>query len=185
MILLLIYPPVFKNICLFASSIFVDLQWQVLPLRGQCGQAKPACIGLSPSILVKTSATCFRKEEWRWKHRKMKNIQEKMCFCALDKREMEANRSTADVSGQTLPVSSTGSSPFISPNTLAKRGQGGERLNYHKKAAAFIETCYWRAKITLNNNNPPPCKPIKCRQQTLGLPTALLEATEVGLNDTW
>lgn len=37
----------------------------------------------------------------------------------------------------------------------------GEELNYHKKAAAFIETCYWRAKITLSNNNPPPWKPIK------------------------
>lgn len=81
--------------------------------------------------------------------------------------------------------SSAGSSPFISPNTLAKAGREGERLNYHKKAAAFIETCYWRAKITLNNNNPPPWKPIKCRQQTVGLPTALLEATEVGPNDTW
>lgn len=71
------------------------------------------------------------------------------------------------------------------PTHLQKSGEGGERLNYHKKAAAFIETCYWRAKITLNNNNPPPWKPIKCRQQTLGLPTALLEAAEVGLNDTW
>lgn len=36
-----------------------------------------------------------------------------------------------------------------------------EELSYHKKAAAFIETCYWRAKITLSNNNPPPWKPIK------------------------
>lgn len=64
--------------------------------------------------------------------------------------------------------------------------EGGEaRLNHHKKAAPFfIETCYWHAKIT-PNNNPPPWMPIKRQQQTLGLPTKLFEATVVVLNDTW
>lgn len=97
------------------------------------------------------------------------------------------NRGTVNVLGQTetLPVFFPGSFQFKFTHHTCKKGEGGEQLNYHKKAAAFIETCYWRAKITLNNNNPPPWKPIKCRQQTLGLPTALLEATEVGLNDTW
>lgn len=92
-----------------------------------------------------------------------------------------------DQTGQmtTPPVFSQGSSPFVPVKHTCTRGEGGEQLNYHKKAAAFIETCYWRAKITLNNNNPPPWKPIKRRQQTLGLSTALLEAAEVCLNDTW
>lgn len=45
--------------------------------------------------------------------------------------------------------------------------EGGERINRHKKAAAFIETCYWRAKITLNNNNPPPWKPINSDNKRL------------------
>lgn len=145
-------------------------------------------LALSHSKPVAALTNLFKEASDRDENRKRFLKRDKSDLCKSDEREREkeGNRTVGELGQEDmLPVLSTGSSQFIPPSTLAQGGEGREWLYYHKKAAAFIETCYWRAKITLNNNNPPPWKPIKCRQQTLGLPTALLEATEVGLNDTW
>lgn len=179
--------PVFKGL----SLTVVALQHRSPPKGGSVVKLNLHDLTWSHSIPAKTSATCFRRD-WqglkeRWKELK-RNIRERRIFFSFFASWMRRIKGGWITSGrlETLPVFSAGSSAFISTNTLAKGGEGGrERLNYHKKAAAFIETCYWRAKITLNNNNPPPWKPIKCRQQTLGSPTAPREAAEVGLNDTW
>lgn len=54
----------------------------------------------------------------------------------------------------------------------------GEEPNYHQKAAAFIETCYCRAKVTLSNNNPLPWKPIKGYNKHLACLQCLVTITD-------
>ena len=46
--------------------------------------------------------------------------------------------------------------PPLPPALWGRKGEAErEKLYYLKQAAASIETCYWSAMITLNNNPPP------------------------------